>query len=92
MPDDKKKLKKQSEIAVKDGKVANVQKTVIKSLGLGGMLGGGAPCAVDVNNSKIVRVRPLHYDWKYDSKSFNQWKLTRNGKVYKPNFKSQLSD
>ena len=40
-------------------------KTVIKSLALIGLLGGGMPCATDVKDGKIVRIRPLHYDWKY---------------------------
>ena len=34
-----------------------------------------APCAVDVKDGKIVRVRPLHYDWKYDFKDVNPWKF-----------------
>jgi trimethylamine-N-oxide reductase (cytochrome c) len=63
-------------------------KTVIKALGLGGALGGGAPCAVDVKNGKIIRVRPLHYDWKYSRKEMNPWKFQRNGKTLEPNFKS----
>jgi hypothetical protein len=41
----------------------NEEKVVIKSLALGGLLGGGAPCAVDVKDGTIIRVRPLHYDW-----------------------------
>jgi len=40
----------------------------VKTLGLAGLLGGGSPCAVDVKNGKIIRVRPLHYDWKYDKR------------------------
>jgi hypothetical protein len=34
-----------------------------------------APCAVDVKDGKIARVRPLHYDWKYDFKDVNPWKF-----------------
>ena len=41
------------------------EKTVIKSLALGGLLGGGSPCAVDTRDGKVIRIRPLHYDWKY---------------------------
>ena len=37
-------------------------KTVFKSMSLGGVLGGGTPCAIDVKDGKVVRVRPLHYD------------------------------
>lgn len=41
------------------------EKTTIKALGLGGLITGGAPCAVDFKDGKVIRVRPLHYDWKY---------------------------
>jgi molybdopterin guanine dinucleotide-containing S/N-oxide reductase-like protein len=75
-----------------DGKDRTVDvkpdKTVIKALALGGLLGGGGECAVDVKDGKIVRIRPFHYDWKYDRESFNPWKITRNGRDYKPLFKS----
>ena len=47
-------------------KAREPEKTVIKALSLGGVGSGGAPCAVDVKDGKIVRVRPLHYDWKYN--------------------------
>ncbi len=72
------------------GKTVDVKpdKTVIKALALGGLLGGGGECAVDVKDGKVVRIRPFHYDWKYDRKDFNPWKISRNGKDYKPLFKS----
>jgi len=89
MSDEKGKLKAQGD-AIHSGAAVSVEpdKTVIKSLALGGLLGGGAPCAVDVKNGKVVRVRPLHYDWKYDKKQFNPWKIHRNGKTYEPLMKS----
>ena len=46
-----------------DGK--DKEKTVYKSLSLCGYTGGGNPCAVDVKDGRITRVRPLHYDSKY---------------------------
>jgi trimethylamine-N-oxide reductase (cytochrome c) len=67
------------------------EKTVIRSLGLGGALGGGSPCAVDVKDGKIIRVRPLHYDWKYTRQEINPWKIQRNGKTLEPVLKSQPS-
>ncbi len=63
-------------------------KTVIKSLALGGMLGGGAPCMVDVKDGKIVRIRPFHYDWKYRREDLNPWKFQRDGKTLEPSMKS----
>ena len=46
------------------------------------------PCAVDVKDGKIVRIRPLHYDSKYDPKQFNPWKITKNGKTLGPLMKA----
>ncbi len=63
-------------------------KTVIKALALGGLLGGGGECAVDVKDGKVVRIRPFHYDWKYKPEQFRPWKITRNGKTYRPLLKS----
>ena len=56
MPVKQDKLKSQG----KDG-------TFIKALGLAGM--GGVPCAVDVKDGKVVRIRPLHFEWKWDRKA-----------------------
>jgi molybdopterin guanine dinucleotide-containing S/N-oxide reductase-like protein len=67
---------------------AKPDKTVLKSLALGGMLGGGGECVVDVKDGKAVRIRPLHYDWKYDGKNFNAWKIARNGQILEPLMKS----
>jgi len=64
--------------------MAQPDRTVLKSTALGGMHGGGAPVFVDVKDGKIVRVRPFHYDWKYDMKSFNPWKFERNGVKLEP--------
>ena len=75
--------------AVKSKKI-NVKpdKTVIKALALGGLLGGGGECVVDVKDGKAVRIRPFHYDWKYDKKKFNAWKIKRNGKTLEPLMKA----
>ena len=49
---------------------------------------GGVPTAVDVKNGKIVRLRPLHLDSKYNREEINTWKFERNGKTLKPLLKS----
>ena len=69
-------------------KAQEPDKTVIKALALGGLLGGGGECSVDVNNGRIIRIRPFHYDWKYDKKHLNPWKIKRNGKTLEPLMKS----
>ena len=62
-------------------KARELEKTTIKALGLSGISGGGVPCAVDVKDGKIVRIRPLHYDWKYSREELNPWKFARDGKA-----------
>ena len=66
----------------------SVDKTAIKSLAMGGLLGGGGECVVDVKNGKAVRIRPFHYDWKYDGERFNAWKMERNGETLEPLMKA----
>jgi len=77
MPDRKSKLP----TAIKE-------ETFLRSVGFLGLPGGGAEGVVDVKDGKIVRIRPLHYDWKYDKKHFNSWKLARNDKTLEPLMKS----
>jgi trimethylamine-N-oxide reductase (cytochrome c) len=64
-----------------------VDRTVVRALALGGLLGGCDPSCVDVKNGKILRVRPMHFDWKYKRESFNPWQFKRNGKTLESNFK-----
>ncbi|MBN1630447.1 MAG: hypothetical protein JW990_11830, partial [Thermoleophilia bacterium] len=66
------------------GKKGANEKTVLKALGLSGGIFGACPCAVDVKDGKIIRIRPLHWDEKYDPKTFNPWKITKNGKTLEP--------
>ena len=63
-------------------------KTVLRSLGLGGFFGGGAEGMVDVKDGKIVRVRPMRYGWKYKQEEVRQWKMERSGKTIEPAWKS----
>jgi len=65
------------------------EKTFIKALNLIGETGtGGSTVAVDVKDGKIVRLRPLHYDWKYKAEEFGQWEIHARGKVFKSTLKS----
>ncbi|MBN1191186.1 MAG: molybdopterin-dependent oxidoreductase [Dehalococcoidales bacterium] len=45
---------------------------------------------VDVRNGRIIRVRPLHFDWKYDKESFNPWKMEAHGKSFEPGMKALI--
>jgi trimethylamine-N-oxide reductase (cytochrome c) len=66
-------------------------KSFVKGLGLNDF---GASCVnpsmIDVKNGKILRIRPLHYDSKYDPKSFNSWKLEVRGQVFEPGMKALI--
>ena len=64
-------------------------KTVIKALSQGGLLGGTGEVMVDVKDGKILRIRPFHFDWKYDGASSAPWKIERNGAVLEPGLKSR---
>src|SRR4030065_2227865 len=46
---------------------------------------------VDVRNGKIIRIRPLHFDWKFDEKVFNPWRMEARGKTFEPGMKSVIS-
>ena len=65
----------------------NGVKTTVKALGFLGV-GGGAPCMVDYKDGKVIRIRPLHYDSKFDREKLNPWKFDVRGKTLEPTFKS----
>ncbi|OGO24120.1 MAG: dehydrogenase [Chloroflexi bacterium RBG_16_50_9] len=73
-----------NEKAVKD----TGYETRVRSISFGGTPSGGVTGAVDVKDGRIVRIRPLHYDWKYDWDKIYFWKLHRNGKTFAPTRKS----
>ena len=43
---------------------------------------------VDVTRGRVTRVRPLHFDWQYDRKLFNPWKMEVRGKTFEPGLKA----
>ena len=50
----------------------------------------GNAAVTDIKDGKIVRIRPLHYDWKYDPEEFNPWEMKVRGTSFKPLLKSTL--
>ena len=64
------------------------EKTVIKGTCLSSFGDNSNVACVDVKDNKIVRIRPLHYDWKYKPEEFNPWKLEARGKTFIPPLKS----
>ena len=73
----------------KSEKSAEETSSVI-GLGYCGPGAGSNTSIADVKNGRLVRIRPLHYDWKYDSKTFNPWKIKAKGKTFEPRMLSLI--
>ncbi|MEM3602694.1 MAG: molybdopterin-dependent oxidoreductase [Candidatus Bathyarchaeia archaeon] len=65
-------------------------KSCVKNLSLGGFSGGGDLCRVDFNKNKIVRIRPLRFDWNYRPEELPSWSWKAHGKVFKPLMKELI--
>ena len=63
------------------------ERTYIKDISWAGVAAGCGTSFVDVKDNKIIRIRPFHYDWKYDPKDFNAWKMQVRGKTFEPKMK-----
>ena len=48
-------------------------KTVVRALALGGLLGGCDPAAVDVKDGKIVLVETIDLEARWPKKWANEW-------------------
>jgi anaerobic selenocysteine-containing dehydrogenase len=72
------------------GMEAGKEKSFVKGLSLADFGVDGNPSVVDVKRGKIVRIRPLHYDWQYDREGFNPWKMEARGQVFEPSMKTLL--
>ncbi len=62
----------------------------VKALGFNGNIRDANTVVVDVENGRILRIRPLHYDWKYKPEKFNPWKIEARGKTFEPTMKSLI--
>ncbi len=72
----------------KSGAKARDEQLFIKGLSLNDFAGSCACLSVvSVKQGKITRIRPLHYDWKYDPKEFNPWKIKARGQIFEPGMK-----
>ena len=69
----------------------NEEYSAVKSLSLADFGINGVASRVDIRNGRIVRIRPLHYDWKYKKEGFNPWKMDVRGKVLEPTMKTLVS-
>jgi anaerobic selenocysteine-containing dehydrogenase len=66
------------------------EESFVKGLGLNDFGSDGNISRIDVRNGKIIRIRPLHFDWKYDRKVFNPWKMEARGQVFEPGMKTTI--
>jgi molybdopterin guanine dinucleotide-containing S/N-oxide reductase-like protein len=76
--------KQKSNLAVKD-------KTVYKSLSQCSFAQGGEVSAVDVKNGKILRIRPHHYEEKYEKEKIAPWKIEKDGITYEAPLKGLIA-
>jgi molybdopterin guanine dinucleotide-containing S/N-oxide reductase-like protein len=65
-------------------------RTIVKGLSFGGVTEDSNAAMVDVSNGKIVRIRPLHFDWKYKPEDLNPWKMEARGQTFEPTMKTLL--
>jgi len=66
------------------------EKSVCKGLGFCSISGDANSSVIDVKDGKIIRIRPLHYDWKYKPEEFKPWKMEARGQVFEPSMKSLI--
>jgi anaerobic selenocysteine-containing dehydrogenase len=65
--------------------------TLIRDISFCGVPENGSNASmVDVKDGKIIRIRPMHYDWKYDPEDMNPWKIESRGKIFEPSMKTLL--
>jgi anaerobic selenocysteine-containing dehydrogenase len=72
----------------KEHKSLGIDKQVLRGTSLIGTAESGSPARVDVCGGKITRIRPLNYEWKYDSREFNAWTMEARGSALKPIMKT----
>ncbi len=73
------------------GKATNGEKSIVKGLGFCSVSSDANSSIVDVKDGRIVRIRPLHYDWKYKPEEFNPWTIEAHNQTFKPSMKSLIS-
>jgi anaerobic selenocysteine-containing dehydrogenase len=67
------------------------EKSVVKGLAFANFGIDGNPAVLDIKDGKIIRIRPLHYDWKYTQKDFGHWQMKARGQTFEPMMKTLLA-
>ncbi len=66
----------------------NGEKKIVRGLGFCSTTADSNSVQVEVSNGKIIRIRPLHYNWEY--KDLEPWKMNARGKTFQPSMKSLI--
>jgi trimethylamine-N-oxide reductase (cytochrome c) len=70
---------------------ADGERTLIRDISFCGVPENGSNASmVDVKDGKIIRIRPMHYLWKYQKKDLNPWKMEVRGSTFEPSLKTLL--
>jgi molybdopterin guanine dinucleotide-containing S/N-oxide reductase-like protein len=64
------------------------ERTVVRGLCFIGIPADANSVQVECDDGKIVRIRPLHYDWKYPD--LKPWKMYARGKTFSPSMESLI--
>ena len=81
----------EKEVKAKHAKLDTRGTTYIKGTGLSGVCENSHVACVDVKDNKILRIRPLHYDWRYSPEHYKPWKIEARGKTFQPTSASALA-
>ena len=73
-----------------DDKQAGESRSFPKGLSFIGTGQDSNTSVIDVRHGKIVRIRPLHYDWKYDPAGYGPWKMEARGQTFEPSPKTLI--
>lgn len=66
------------------------EKSFIKGLSWCGFGVGANSAYVDVEDGKVIRIRPFRFDDEYAPEDMRPWKIEARGKVFEPTMKSLL--
>lgn len=63
------------------------KQTVVKGLSFSGVTEDGNTVQVDISDGKIIRIRPFHFNWKYERKP---WAIKARGQIFRASMKTLI--
>ena len=64
------------------------EKKIIRGLGFCSTTADSNSVQVESDNDRIIRIRPLHYNWEYEN--LKPWEMKARGKIFRPSMKSLI--